>query len=239
MNGGHEATDDAELFIENLGNRGKAVGGAGSVGDDLLASVGLVVHAVHEHRSSVLRRSRHDDLLGTSLEVSRSEFFGEEEASGFNNDVYVKSAPSDVGRILFSEDLDLVAVDDEEVAFDLDVVVESAVDGVILQHVSEVVSVEKVVDTDNSNVLGEVFHSSAEDHTADTTETINTEFESHYWILFLLLKLLPTYTVELCWLERYKKSKFLCSTIVKKWEKLPADEAPTAIGGLKKHKCTK
>ena len=27
--------------------------------------------------------------------------------------------------------------------------------------------------------------------------------------------------------------------LVKKWEKLPADEAPTAIGGLKNHKCTK
>ena len=152
MNGGHEATDDAELFVENLGDRSEAVGGAGSVGDDLLTSVGLVVNTIDEHRSCILGRSRHDDLLGTSLEVSRSEFFGEEEASGFNNDVYVKSAPSDVGRILFSEDLDLVAVDDEEVAFDLDVVVESTVDGVVLQHVCEVVSVEEVVDTDNLDI---------------------------------------------------------------------------------------
>jgi hypothetical protein len=62
-------------------------------------------------------------------------------------------------------------------------VVELAVHGVVLQHVSEVVNVEKVVDTDNLNVLGEVFHSSAEDHTADAAETIDTEFESHYWIL--------------------------------------------------------
>ena len=145
-----------------------------------------------------------------------SKFCSEEETSGFNNDVYIESAPSNVGRILFSEDLDLVAVNNEEVAFDLDVVVELTVDGVILEHVCEVVSVEKVVDTDNSDVLGEVFHSSAEDHTADTTETINTEFESHYWILFLLLKLLPTYTVELCWQERYKKSGFLCSNNRKK-----------------------
>ena len=186
MNGGHEATDDAELFIENLGNRGKAVGGAGSVGDDLLASVGLVVHTIDEHRSCILGRSRHDHLLSTSLEVSRSEFFGQEEASGFHNDVYIESAPSNVGRILFSEDLDLVAVDDEEVAFDLDVVVESTVDGVVLQHVSEVVSVEEVVNTDNLDVVREVFHSSAEHHTADTTETIDTEFESHYWILLFV-----------------------------------------------------
>ncbi len=72
--------------------------------------------------------------------------------------------------------------------------VESTVDGVILQHVCEVVSVEEVVDTDNSNVLGEVFHCSAEDHTADTTETIDTEFESHYWILlFFVVKLLTTF----------------------------------------------
>jgi hypothetical protein len=68
-------------------------------------------------------------------------------------------------------------------------VLESAVHGVVLQHVSEVVNVEKVVDTDNLNVLGEVFHSSAEDHTADAAETIDTEFESHYWILLFIVEI--------------------------------------------------
>ena len=54
MNGGHETAYDAELVVENLGNRSKAVGGAGSVGDDLLTSVGVVVHTVNEHRGGIL-----------------------------------------------------------------------------------------------------------------------------------------------------------------------------------------
>ena len=186
MDGGHQAALDAEGVVQNLGNRGEAVGGARSVGDDLLACVGLVVYAIDEHRSRVLGRSGHDDLLGTSLEVSGSEFFGEEEAGGFDDNVNAQSAPSDVGGVFFGENLNLVAIDDHVVAIDLDVVLELAMNGIVLQHVSEIIRVEKVVDTDNLNVICEVFHSSAEHHTADTTETIDTEFKSHFRILCLL-----------------------------------------------------
>ncbi len=121
--------------------------------------------------------------------MGAGELVGQEEASGFHNDVNTEGTPSDVGGILFGEHLNLVAIDDEEVAFERHVVLESAVHGVVLQHVSEVVNVEKVVDTDNLNVLGEVFHSSAEDHTADAAETIDTEFESHYWILLFIVEI--------------------------------------------------
>ena len=36
VNGGHQATHDAELVVDNLGGRRQAVGGAGGVGDDMV-----------------------------------------------------------------------------------------------------------------------------------------------------------------------------------------------------------
>ncbi len=176
VNGGHETTLDAELVVENLGDRSETVGGARSVGDDLLASVGVVVNTVDEHRGSVLRRCRHDDLLGTSLEVSACELLGQEETGRLDNNVNAEGAPSDVGGILLSEDLDLVAINDEVVTLYLDVMVELAVNGVVLQHVSEVVSIEQVVDAYNLNVVSEVLDSGAENHATDAAEAIDTKF---------------------------------------------------------------
>jgi hypothetical protein len=175
VNGGHEATDNTELVVQHLGDRSQAVGGAGSVGDDVLASVGVVVYAVNEHRSSVLGRSGHDHLLGTSLQVSLSELGGEEETGGLNNNVGVESAPGDVSGIFLAENLDLVAVYDEVVAFHFDIVVELAMYGVVLEHVSEIIGIEQVVDTYDHDVLREVLHGSAENHTTDTAKTVNTK----------------------------------------------------------------
>ena len=123
--------------------------------------------------------------------MGAGEFVGQEEASGFHDNVNTEGTPSNVGRILFGEHLNLVAIDNEEVAFERHFVVELAVHRVVLEHVGEVVNVEKVVDTDNLDVVCEVFHGGAEHHTADAAETIDTEFESHYWILFcFIVKLL-------------------------------------------------
>ena len=50
----HETFHDAEVVMNNLGKRSQAVGRAGSVGDDGLTSVFLVVDAHDEHRGVVL-----------------------------------------------------------------------------------------------------------------------------------------------------------------------------------------
>ncbi len=50
MDCGHQALDDAKLVVDDLGERGQAVGGAGGVGDHLhVGLVLLVVDAHHEH----------------------------------------------------------------------------------------------------------------------------------------------------------------------------------------------
>ena len=60
-----------------------------------------------------------------------------------------------------------------------DVVVEDAVDGVILQHVGEVVGIEKVVDSDDFDVITEILDCRAEDHASDSSETVDTDFDCH------------------------------------------------------------
>lgn len=112
VNGGHETFSNAEFVIENLSNGGKAVSGAGSVGDDVLRSlIFLVVDTVDESRSGVFSRSREQDLLGTSLQVSLSLFLGEESTSGFADEVSTIVTPLKVSRVLFSEEVDLLSVD--------------------------------------------------------------------------------------------------------------------------------
>ena len=79
VHGSHETLLDAEVLVDDLRERSKAVGGAGSVGDDLnVRLVVLVVHAHHEHRSVVGRRSRDNHLLRSSHKVLRRLGLGKE-----------------------------------------------------------------------------------------------------------------------------------------------------------------
>ena len=186
VNRGHEAALDAELVVENLGDRSEAVRGAGSVGDDVLTCVGLVIHAIDEHRGRVLGRSGHDDLLRTGRDVSASLLVRKEEARGLDNDLSTDVAPSESGRILLSRETDLLAIDDEAVAVDRDVMLEDTVNGVILQHVREVIGFEKIVDTDHFDVVREVFNRRAENHAADTAKAVNANLDSHFYTFFFL-----------------------------------------------------
>jgi len=70
VDSGHQALDDTELVVDDLGERGQAVGCAGSVGDDgVLGVICLQVDTTDEHWG-ISGRSGDDDLLGTTLQVS-------------------------------------------------------------------------------------------------------------------------------------------------------------------------
>ncbi len=61
-----------------------------------------MVNTVNEHRSSVLRRSRHDNFLSASLDVLASCLVCQEETSRLNNNVSVNLVPFQVSRIHLS-----------------------------------------------------------------------------------------------------------------------------------------
>lgn len=70
VDGGHQTLQDSEVVVDDLGQWSQAVGGAGSVRDDLHRGVVRVqVDTDDEHRG-ISRRGRDDDLLGTTLQVS-------------------------------------------------------------------------------------------------------------------------------------------------------------------------
>ena len=48
VDGGHQPLDDAEVLEQDLGHRGQAVGGAGGVGNDVVAG-GVVMVLVDPH----------------------------------------------------------------------------------------------------------------------------------------------------------------------------------------------
>ena len=81
VHGGHQAALDAPVVVQHLGHGGQAVGGAGRRGDDGLASVLLVVHAVDEHGGGVLGGGALHHLLGTGVDVLLAALLGQEEAS--------------------------------------------------------------------------------------------------------------------------------------------------------------
>ena len=193
VDGSHETSVDTDVFLhENVDEGSEAVGGAGSVGDDVVGSgiVFVVVDSHNEGLDATLGRGGDDDLLGTSLDVTSGLFLFGEETSGFDDVVNAELTPGEVSRVALSLDaLDAVTVDDEDVllagrtGFSFDAVLEATVNGVVLHLVSEVVSVGfHINDSDDVEFVTEetLITDGLEDHTADTTETIDTNVKRHF-----------------------------------------------------------
>lgn len=135
VDGGHETLNDGELVVDDLGERGQAVGGAGRVGEHVdVGLVGLVVDA-HDEHGGISGGSRDDNLLGTTLQVSASLVLGGEDTSGLDDVVGAGLAPGNLGGVLLCVELDGLAVDLQVVAIDLDGALELAVGAVISEHV--------------------------------------------------------------------------------------------------------
>ena len=182
MYGGHETVGDTEVVVKHLCKRSKAVGGARSVGYELRTLDVLVgVDTAYEHGGVVLRRSRHHDVLSTSVDVTLSLVLREEETSRLDDIFSADFAPLEVCRVTLSRDTDSLTVDDEVTVLDFYRTVEAAVHRVVLEHVSHVLCIEEVIDTydlDIATLLG-----STEDKTADTSEAVDTYF-NHLIISF-------------------------------------------------------
>ncbi len=135
VDGGHETLDQTVLVVDDLGERGEAVGSAGRVGDD--GDVGfvlLVVHAHDEHRC-VGGWGGDDDLLRAALQVCGGLLGGGEDTGGLDDVLGAGLGPGDVGWVLLHVEAHRLAGDLEVLALDLDLALEVAVLRVVLQHV--------------------------------------------------------------------------------------------------------
>lgn len=116
--------------------------------------------------------------------MSLGLFGAEENTGGLADDVGAGLAPGDGGGVLFVEDLDLLAVDDEVVAVLFDSSLESAVDGVVLKVVDQIVEGHEGVVNGGDLDLG-VVEGSSENESADSAEAVDTEFDKRHWKLRL------------------------------------------------------
>ena len=179
MHGGHETLDNAELVVDDLGERSQAVGGAGGVGDNGHAGIVLVqVDAADEHRSVVLAGAGEDNDLGAGIQVSLGGFLGEELAGALEDVINAQVAPAELAGIAVVEELDGLAVHDEVAVDNFDSAVEAAVDGVVLGGIGQLLGLlVRGVDGDYLDVVAD--DAGAEDQTADTAKAIDTNTDAH------------------------------------------------------------
>ena len=192
MDGGHQAFLNAKALLEeHVDERSEAVGGAARVGDDVVLGgvVLVVVHAHHDGDVLALGRGGDDDLLGTGDEVALGLLGLGEEAGGLDDDVHVVSLPGELVRGLGADDMDVLAVDHEDVVLGLvraglaggNRAREAALGGVVLQEVGEVVGGNEVAHGDDVDVLPDeaLLDEGAEDEAADAAETIDGDVDWH------------------------------------------------------------
>src|SRR5216683_1402868 len=137
VDGGHGAAVDAESFLENFGDGSEAVGGAGSVGNDLVLCriVGLVIHTEDESRIGAIGgRGDEHFLYGRAKMLVGIHAFGK-EARRFDNDIRADRSPIDFSGILGLENLEAFPLHGDGVLGMRDLVRQIAEDGVVLQKV--------------------------------------------------------------------------------------------------------
>ena len=170
MDGGHQGLLDAELLVDDIGQRRKAVGGAAGVGDDThIAAVFIAVDAEHEgRRGVVLGRSRQDGVVG---------------AGGLDDVLCAAVRPVDHRRVGLAVDLDLAPVDDQVAAGVLHSAGEITEYGVVLQQIHHVVHIRLAqVDTAYLEAL-RIVRQYAQHHPSDTAKAVDTDLNCHVSVL--------------------------------------------------------
>jgi hypothetical protein len=163
VNSGHETFDDSELVVQDLGERSQTVGGARGVGNDGSSGISLVVYS-HDVHGGISRRSRDDDLLGASLQVSRSLFNSGEDSSRLADYIGSYRSPGNVFGVSLGKELDLLSIDNEAVSVNGDFSGKSSVNRVVLELISSVLNGQEGI-VNGNNVSASALNSSAGDET--------------------------------------------------------------------------
>lgn len=186
VDGGHQTLGNAESFLEqHMHQRGKAIGGAACVRDDVMDGriVEVIVDALNERDVLTLGRCGNDHFFGTGGDVALGFVRFGEKAGGLDDDFHAEFLPRQTIRRAGAHDLDVVAVDDDDVVL-LEIrggllggngACEAALSGVIFQQISEVVRRNDISDGGNVEGGSEValLDESTEDKAADAAESVD------------------------------------------------------------------
>ncbi len=112
MDCGHEAFDDADLFVQDRGDRREAIGGAGGVRHDAHSfSQFVVIDAVDDGEVGSRGRRRDQDAFRAALQMHFRLFALGENAGAVHHHVNAKLAPGKLRRVALGKRLDGVAID--------------------------------------------------------------------------------------------------------------------------------
>ena len=192
MDSGHEALDDAEIIVNDLGQRSQAVRGAGSIGNNLnVRRIGIQIDAADEHRRIVLGRTGEHNDLRAGVQMILCLFLGQELAGALEHILNTQLAPGQELCVAVVEQRNTFAVDDQGrvlAALIIDGAVEAAVHGIVLHGIRQLLRrFIRRVDGDDLDIVGA--DRGAEHQTADAAKAIDANFNH---ALFLLLYLLRT-----------------------------------------------
>ena len=174
VNSGHQTAFNTEFVQQHFGERSQAVRGAGSIGNDVVFSriIFVLVNTHNDGDIFAFSRSGDDNLFNSVMQMSCSLCSFGETAGGFYNDFCTSFAPRNLCRIQASEYFDFAVVNNNVVAFDADFMVESAMDRVIFQQVSQSGDVARIVDS--NNLYFRIVECYTENLAANAAKTINT-----------------------------------------------------------------
>ena len=154
VNGRHIAALNADKIIQDFGDRGEAVGGAGCVRDDfIVAGQRVMVHAEDDGLVGICAGRRNQDALGASFKVGRSFVLGGEDAGTFHRNINTHFAPRQIGRVALSKTFEAARPDSDCVSVDRYVLVEAAMHTVILQKVRICIDRAEIIDGNDFDVF--------------------------------------------------------------------------------------
>ena len=203
VNSSHQTAFNAKLVQQYLGEGSQAVGGAGSVGNDVVF-FGIIFILVYTHNDGnilTLCRSGDDNLFSASFQMSLSLSSFGKAAGGFNYDISANLAPRNLSRIRRSKYGNLFAINNDVIAFTGNFMVIGTMYRVIFQQMSQSSAIAQIVNT--NNLYLRVNESYTENLAANAAKTINTNFCHNNFLLSFSRVFL--YTALLCWL-----TIFLC-----------------------------
>ncbi len=176
----HEAFFDADGIVQHLRHRRQAIGRAGSVGDDrVFLRQRLVVHAEHDGAIRAIARGRDENALGARRQMGRGLFLRCEDARAFQRDVHAQFLVRKLGRVFHRRHLDLVPVDDHQIAVHLHLAGEPAVNRVVTQQMRVRFDRTQIVHPYHDDVVALGFNNCAQDQTSDAAEAVDRDAKCH------------------------------------------------------------
>lgn len=148
----------------------------------MIGAQALVVDTIDDGVVGAGGRGRDQHALGAGLKVLRGGVTAGEAAGALHDDIDVKLAPRQLGRIGLGGHLDCATVEHNAVAIDLDRPREATVDGIVLEQVRVGFDRRKVIDRDDLNIRAARFLDRAQNTAANAAKPVDRYPNGHAFL---------------------------------------------------------